>query len=123
MRRLLMVLLLMLPAAAHAETFQNLGKIADDPGFQERVRVAMASAAQAVYNEAVVPPPSSYAARHAFAIKVEAGSYNVAAASFVVVSNTTVAAEASFIAGGTFSIPDADISNAISASFNGLAGF
>ncbi len=120
---LLIVALFLMPTLAHAETYANLGKISADLGFQQRVQVAMAAAAVAIYNEAVVPAPSSYAARHAFAIKVMAGAYNPFAVTFVIVANPTIAAEANFVGGGTFSIPDADISSAISAAFNGLAGY
>ncbi len=124
MRKLLLVLfVLMLPALAHAETYLNLDKIALDSSFQQRVQYAITATAQAVYSEAVVSPPSSYLTRHIFAIRVLGGGYNLQAIVLAVMANPAVAAEASFIAGGTFGIPDADISSALSAAFNGLAGY
>lgn len=128
MRKFLILLAILagvvaVPAMAQAETDLNLAAIAANQGFQSRVQYAFVVTAQAVYSEAAGAP--QYAKRHAYAIQVIAGSYGLPSIALAVVANSTVAAEAnlSISAAAGYGIPDADISNALSAAFNGLAGY
>lgn len=119
----LVVLGFVAPARA-AETYLNLAKIAADPGFQQRVAFAMESAAQNVYSEA--SGASAYFTRHAFTIRVMAGSYSIPSAALAVVANATVSGEANILTNAAtsgYAIPDADIATALAGAFNALAGF
>jgi hypothetical protein len=64
---------------------------------------------------------NNHSARAAFAIKVAQGTYNLQAAAFAVLTNATIAAEATNgVSGNT--IPDADIQFSVNSLWNMLAG-
>jgi hypothetical protein len=104
-------------------TFAQLGLIANETEFQQRVEYAMSVAAANVYSENT--STTGHATRAAFANKVLAGNYNIKSACFGVLSNPTIAAEATIPASGPpagNSIPDADIQFAVNSLWNAFAG-
>lgn len=121
-RVLLVLASLAVPAAAQAaDSYVDLTKISQDPGFQQRVAYAMCSAAIAISNEG--SSVAMHAARIAYAKQVAAGSYNLQEAALAVLAVSPVNGEASFAAGTPgFSVPDGDIATAVSAVWNWLAG-
>lgn len=102
-----------------AANFSQLAQIASSQEFQQRVAFAINSAAAAVYSEVTTTP--SHSARAAYAIKVANGNYNLAAAALAVLTNATIAAEAT-IGVSLNTIPDSDIQFSINSLWNMLAG-
>lgn len=106
--------------------FAQLAQIAASQEFQQRVSYAMNVAAANVYAEAGTV--TGHAARAGFAIKVANGSYNLPAAAIAVLTNATIAAEATVsnpqqgVATTLNTIPDADIQFAVNSLWNLLAG-
>ncbi len=76
-------------------------------------------AAVSVYNEA--SSSTGHAARLAYATGVIQGSYNLAAASLAVLTNSTIAAEATLIAAPDYSIPDTDLQFVVNSLWSVLA--
>lgn len=101
-------------------TFSQLGQIAPTVNFANRVRIAMQTAAAAVYSEVNTTP--GHAARVAYATKVANGTYNLGEACFLVLTNSTIAAEAVVTTTPDNAIPDADIQFAVNSFWNLLAG-
>ena len=99
-------------------TFSDLGAIARDPNFQQRVSYALTAAAVAVCAEVETTP--RHPARVAFAIRVFGGDYNVFTTCLMVLTNATVASEAVLAAPG-FSISDADIQSAVNSLWNNFS--
>lgn len=102
-----------------AATYSTLGTIATQPDFQNRVNVAMQTAALAVYNESGTV--TGHAARAAFASKVANGNFNLVAACFSVLTGTAVGANAVVGTSGN-GILDSDIQNQVNAAWNCFAG-
>lgn len=102
-----------------AATFSQLGQIASQPDFQNRVAIAMMNTAIAVYNEG--SGVTGHAARALYATKVLNGNYALTQAIEGVLTSSTIIAEATVATAGN-GIADADISNQISAMWNALAG-
>lgn len=100
-------------------TFAQLGTIATSGEYQQRVAYAMGVAAAAVYAEGT--GVTGHVARAAFATKVANGTYNLPAAAILVLSNSTIAAEA-VVTGSGNSIPDTDIQFSVNSLWNVLAG-
>ena len=101
-----------------AATYSQLGTIAGQQDFQNRVGIAMNSAAVAVYYEASTV--TGHAARAAYANKVLNGTYNLAAATLAVLVNSTIMAEATTTPPN--SIADTDIQFQVNSIWNALAG-
>lgn len=103
-------------------TFSDLGTIASDGNFQNRVRYAMTVAAVNVYSE--LANTMGHPARVAFALKVIAGAFSIANACLTILTNSTIAAEANIAttAGGGYAIPDADIQFAVNSLWNHFSG-
>lgn len=100
-------------------TYSQLGQLALTADFQSRVGYAMNVAAEAVYTE--VNTVTGHAARAAYATKVVNGNYSLAAACLLVLTNSTIAAEASLTTAGN-SVPDSDIQFSVNSVWNTLAG-
>lgn len=94
-------------------TYDQLQQIAATFAFQQRVKLAVLLTAQDVYTE--VNTVTGHAARALFATKVllNTGDDLSTLAMTVLITSTTIIAEAN---------PDADISNAVSAIWNSMAG-
>lgn len=104
-------------------TFAQLGLIVQEPEFQQRVQYAMSVAAVNVYAEG--SGVTGHAARAALAICVLNGNFNLSGACYGVLTNSTIAAEATIPASGPpagNTIPDADIQFAVNSIWNVLAG-
>lgn len=104
-------------------TFAQLGLIVQEPEFQQRVRYAMSVAATNVYAEG--SGVTGHAARAAFAVRVLSGNFDIQSACYGVLTNSTIATEATIPASGPpagNSIPDADIQFAVNSIWNVLAG-
>jgi hypothetical protein len=103
-------------------TLFQLAQVSASTDFQHRVSIAMATAAAQVYAE--INTTTGHTARAAFANKVATGQYSLPAAAQTVLSNSTVAGEASTTPGGAFdnAIPDADIQFAVSSLWNLFSG-
>lgn len=102
-----------------AANFLQLATIANTNEFQQRVAVAMNTAAGAIYNEG--SGVTNHSARAAYAIKVSNGNYNLSATAIAVVTASAIAAEAT-LGVSLNSIPDLDISNSVASLWNMLAG-
>jgi hypothetical protein len=100
-------------------TYSTLGQITNQPDFQNRVAIAMASAANNIYSEVGTTP--GHAARAVFATKVLTGNYNLAAACLSVLVNASIQAEANASSSGN-GIPDTDIQFQVNSMWNALAG-
>lgn len=101
-------------------TFNQLAQVAVSPAFQSRVNYAMNVAAVAVYAEST--GTTGHVARAAYAVKVSAGSFNLTAASYAVLTNASIAAEAVVTTTPDNAIPDNDIQFAVNSIWNLLAG-
>lgn len=101
-------------------TFSDLGTIARDNNFQTRVQYAMMVAAVNVYSEAT--NTVGHPARLAYAKQVFAGSFNIMFACMMVLTNSTIAAEAVLATTPGFAIPDGDIQFAVNSLWNDFAG-
>lgn len=100
-------------------TFAQLGTIATQAEYQQRVGYAMGVAAAAVYAES--GGTAGHALRAAFATKVANGTYSLSSAAIMVLSNSTIAAEA-VVTGSGNSIPDSDIQFSVNSLWNVMAG-
>lgn len=100
-------------------TYSILGQIATQPDFQSRVAVALNSAAVSVYSEST--STTGHVARALYATKVLTGQYNLHAACFGVLVNSTIQSEAVQGTVGN-AIPDSDIQFQINSIWNALAG-
>jgi hypothetical protein len=100
-------------------TYSTLGQIAYQPDFQNRVAIAMNSAAVSIYNESNTV--TGHTARAAFANKVLTGNYNLLASCLGVLVNSTIQGEASGTTVGN-NIPDTDIQFQVNSIWNALAG-
>ncbi len=100
-------------------SYDDLITIAGNNGFQNRVKYALTSAAVSVYNE--LSSTTGHTARVAYATGIIQGSYNLAPASLAVLTNTSIAAEATIGSAPDFAIPDSDIQFAVNSLWNALA--
>lgn len=103
-----------------AATFSDLGTIAKDANFQQRVGYALMVAGVNVYAESA--GTAGHPARLAFALRVFNGTNNLQAACQMVLTNATIAAEANVATTPAFAIPDSDIQFAVNSLWNDLAG-
>lgn len=101
-------------------SFDALATIAINQGFQNRVQYAMSVAAIAVYNEGT--GVTGHAARAAYAVKVLSANFNLQAATWGVLTNATIAAEANPATTPDFAIADTDIQFQVNSMWNALAG-
>jgi hypothetical protein len=101
-------------------TFDQLAVIAADSGFQLRVRLAMVTAAIAVYNEP--PATTGHVTRASYAVRIINGNVNMEAMAIAILTNTTISAEANSANKPDFNIPDADIQFQVNSIWNSLAG-
>lgn len=101
-------------------TYSDLGQIAQQTDYQNRIRHALYVAAAAAYAEDA--QTIGHAARAAFAIKVFAGQYDLLSAANAVLTNSTIAAEASADGKNNNLIPDSDLQFSMNSIYNGLAG-
>ena len=99
--------------------YDDLITIAGNNGFQNRIKYALTQAAVSVYNE--LSSTTGHAARVAYAVSIIGGNYNLAPASLAVLTNTTIAAEATLATAPDFGIPDSDIQFAVNSLWNALA--
>ncbi len=99
--------------------YDDLITIAGNGGFQNRIKYALTSAAVSVYNE--LSSTTGRAARVAYATGIIGGNYNLAPASLAVLTNSTIASEASAANPPDFGIPDSDIQFAVNSLWNALA--
>lgn len=101
-------------------SYDDLITIAGNTRFQDRIKYALTQAAISVYNEA--SSTTGHVARVGYATGVIGGSYNLAAASLAVLTNSTIAAEATLSTGPPgFSIPDGDIQFAVNSVWDALS--
>jgi hypothetical protein len=103
-----------------AATYAQLGIMANDGIFQGRINYAMMTSAIAIYNESA--GTTGHVARVAFAKLVLSGSYNVTAAALAILTNSTIAAEATMSPTPGANIPDADIQFSANSVWNAMAG-
>lgn len=104
-------------------TFAQLGIIATEQEFMQRVQYAMSVAAVNVYAES--PTTQGHAARAALAVRVLNGNFALVSACYGVLTNSTIAAEATIPSSGPpagNTIPDTDIQFAVNSIWNSLAG-
>jgi hypothetical protein len=99
--------------------YDDLIKIAGNSGFQDRIKYALTQAAVSVYNES--SSTTGHLARLAYATGIIGGSYNLAPAALAVLTNTTIATEATLGSAPDFAIPDTDIQFAVNSLWNALA--
>ncbi len=100
--------------------FDDLASIANNPGFQNRIKYAMAVAAVNVYAEAATTGNHTYRSR--FATAVLNGNYNIQSVCYGVLSNSTIAAEAVIATTPDYAISDSDIQFAVNSIWSALAG-
>lgn len=101
-------------------TFSDLGTIASNANFQARVQYAMTVAAVNVYAED--PATAGHPARKDLAIRTFNGAYSVQTVAMMVLTNSTIAAEANINTTPGFAIPDSDIQFAVNSLWNDIAG-
>lgn len=99
--------------------YSDLAQIALQSDFQNRVRYSLYVAAVNVHAEDA--GTASHTARLAFSNKVLSGAYDLASAVFAVLTNSTIAAEATASGSGN-SVPDGDLQFTMNSVYNGLAG-
>ena len=99
--------------------YDDLITIAGNNGFQNRIKYALTSAAVSVYNE--LSSTTGHSARVSYAVSIINGNYNLAPASLAVLTNPTIAAEATLSSAPDFGIPDSDIQFAVNSLWNALA--
>ncbi len=100
-------------------SYSDLITIAGNNAFQNRIKYSLTQAAVSVYNEA--SSTTGHTARVAYAVGIIDGNYNLASASLAVLTNSTIAAEATLASAPDFSIPDSDIQFAVNSLWNALA--
>ncbi len=101
-------------------TFSDLAAIAKDTNFQSRVSYAMMVAANNVYAEA--GNVTGHPARVAFSRQVFCGSINIFYCCLMVLTNSTIAAEAVLATTPAFAVPDGDIQFAVNSLWNAFSG-
>jgi len=99
--------------------YDDLIKIAGNDGFQQRIKYALMSAAVNIYSEAT--STTGHAARGVLASQVIQGSYNAASVPLAVLTNTTIAGEATLASAPDYGIPDGDIQFAVNSLWNALS--
>lgn len=99
-------------------TYATIARIATHPNFLARVQYAMMTAAINVAAEGAV---TNHAVRLAYAQKIFAGTADMTAASFAIVTNSSILAEAVENATDN-AIPDSDIQFSANSVFASLAG-
>ncbi len=99
--------------------YDDLITIAGNNGFQNRIKYALTQAAVSVYNEA--SSTTGHIARVSYATGIIGGNYNLAPAALAVLTNTTIAGEATLSSAPDFGIPDSDIQFAVNALWDALA--
>jgi hypothetical protein len=99
--------------------YDDLIKIAGNSGFQDRIKYALTQSAISVYNEA--SSSTGHIPRLAYATGIIAGNYNLGPAALAVLTNATIAAEATLSSAPDFAIPDTDIQFAVNSLWNALA--
>ena len=101
-------------------TFDQIRQIATDPFFQGRVGYATMVAAINVFSED--PATSNHAQRLAFAENVIKGTgYNIGAVTLAVLSNSTIATEATMTPTPGANVPDSDIQFAVNSLWNAFS--
>ncbi len=100
-------------------SYDSLITIAGNSGFQNRIKYALTQAAVSVYNE--LSSTSGHTQRVAYASGVIQGNYNLAPAALAVLTNTTIAAEATLATAPDFGIPDSDLQFAVNSLWDALA--
>ena len=100
-------------------SYDDLITIAGNGRFQDRVKYALTSAAISVYNEA--SSSTGHTARVAYASSVIGGNYNLHPAAIAILTNTTIAAEATLSSIPDFGIPDSDMQFAVNSLWDALA--
>ena len=99
--------------------YDDLITIAGNNGFQNRVKYALTQAAISVYNEQ--SSTTGHAARVAYASGIIQGNYNLASAALAILTNASIAAEATLSSAPDFAISDSDIQFAVNSLWNTLA--
>ena len=99
--------------------YDDLIAIAGNNGFQNRVKYALTSAAVSVYNEA--SSSTGHVARVAYASGVISGNYNLAPAALAVLTNVTIAGEATLASAPDYGIPDSDLQFAVNSLWDALS--
>jgi hypothetical protein len=100
---------------------QDLGTIANDSSFQNRCVTALEAVAEAVMIES--SGTANHTQRVNYAKAVIAGNINAFNVAEQVLTNATIAAEATVASlPGCTSVPDSDIEYAVTSLFNALAG-
>ncbi len=99
--------------------YDDLITIAGNNGFQNRVKYALTSAAISVFNES--SSTTGHTARVGYARSILDGSINLPSATLAVLTNTTIAAEATLATAPNFGIPDSDIQFAVNSLWDALA--
>ncbi len=97
-------------------SFTDLATIANNIGFQNRVRYAMSVAAASVYSEA--SSTAAHIIRANFAHDVTKGEFNLLQCTYAVLGNSTIAAEAILATTPDYAIPDSDIQFAVNSLWN-----
>ncbi len=100
-------------------SYDDLITIAGNNGFQNRIKYALTQAAVSVYNE--LSSTTGHTQRVAYAESIIQGSYNLAPAALAVLTNSTIAAEATLSSAPGFGIPDADMQFAVNSLWDALA--
>ncbi len=100
-------------------SYDDLITIAGNNGFQNRIKYALTQAAVSVFNEA--SSTTGHSARVAYAVGVIDGNYNLAPAALAVLTNSTIAAEATLSSAPDFGIPDSDMQFAVNSLWDALA--
>lgn len=103
-----------------AAPFRDINTISKDAGFQGRCAYALT--VEAVAAVAELNTVANHNARAGFALKVLAGSVNILQVALVILTNTTIAANAVAATTPDFAILDGDIQFAAHTFFNDLAG-
>ena len=103
-----------------ALSYADAGQLAKTDEFLRRVAYAMQSAAVAVYSEQGTV--TGHAARAAYATKVSNGTFDLATAALVVLTNASILAEGNLTTTPGNGIPDSDIQFAVNSVWNLLAG-
>jgi|SRR5215469_1530297 len=101
-------------------SYLQLTQLAQQQVFQARVNFSMNQAAEQIYNESPTAP--NHGVRAAYAIKVAAGNFNLAANSLAVMTNPTIVSKALNDGSSTNGILDTDIDTAVASIWNMLAG-
>lgn len=105
-----------------AATFSQLTKIAQDGGFQQRVRIAALLTALNVYNEVSTTPGHGTRATFATKVLTNQGPDAFTLALAVLTASGNISLNANLNTLPDFGILDSDIENQLSAMWNAMAG-